>query len=398
MIPYGKQWISAEDREAVLSVLQSDYLTQGPLVPKFEAAVSSKVGSQYAVAVNSATSALHIACLALGVSENDLVWTTPISFVATTNCALYCGARVDFVDIDEVSFNMSVKALEQKLIKAKSFGELPKVVIPVHLGGQSCNMEAIHKLSKEYGFFVIEDASHAVGAKYQDKYVGNCQFSDIAVFSFHPVKIITSGEGGMAVTNQQSLAKKMMSFRSHGITRDPELMTIEPDGAWFYQQLDLGYNYRLTDLHAALGISQLNRLDEFISLRHKIAARYCDQLNIEAIKLPVQSTDCMSSYHLFILQLEDEEGQFSRNAVFNRLRDSEVNVNLHYIPIYRHPHYARMGFNASEFPNAEHYYKTAISIPMFPNLSLEEQQFVVDVIKSPCKLVFQARNGFQDLF
>ena len=398
MIPYGKQSISAEDIEAVVSVLKSDFLTQGPQGPLFEQAFCKKVSAQYAVATNSATSALHIACLALGVGAGDIVWTSPISFVASSNCALYCGARVDFVDINRSTYNMSVDALKAKLVSAEIRGELPKVLIPVHLTGQSCDMKAIHALSLKYGFKILEDASHATGAKYLGDPVGCCKYSDIAVFSFHPVKIITAGEGGMAVTNSAEYGLEMGSMRSHGITRDPSLMTIEPDGPWFYQQLDLGFNYRMTDIHAALGNSQLKRLDEFVLQRQAIAKLYFDNLDDDSIIMPYQHDDTYSSYHLFVIQLPNSSGTRSRSAVFNRLRDSGINVNLHYIPIYRHPYYQDLGFDARDFPNAEEYYSQAISIPMFPAMNEAEQKFVIDVVKSDSVMNFKVAKGYQDLF
>jgi UDP-4-amino-4,6-dideoxy-N-acetyl-beta-L-altrosamine transaminase len=398
MIPYGKQWISQQDIDAVVSVLNSDFLTQGPVVPRFEKAFAEKVSAEFAVASNSATSALHIACLALGVSKGDLVWTSPVSFVASSNCAIYCNAKVDFVDIDPTTYNMSVEALEQKLHEAEINGTLPKVVIPVHLAGQSCDMKTIHSLSLKYGFKIIEDASHATGGRYDGQPVGSCKYSDVAVFSFHPVKIITSGEGGIAVTNSQKIMLSMASFRSHGITRDPDLMTIEPDGAWFYQQLELGFNYRMTDIHAALGLSQLSRLDTFVEQRHSIANIYFDKLKSDNIILPSQHQDSYSSFHLFILNFIDVAGPQSRNNVFNRMRQSGINVNLHYIPIYRHPYYSAMGFDRSCYPEAEMYYQRAVSIPMYPNMTAEQQDFVIDVIKSVTAKTFKSPSGYQDLF
>lgn len=398
MIPYGKQSISQHDIDAVVSVLKSDFLTQGPTVPRFEKAFAKKTGANYAVSTNSATSALHIACLALGVRKDDIVWTSPVSFVASSNCALYCNAKVDFVDIDPYSYNMSVDALEHKLKLAEINGTLPKVVIPVHLAGQSCDMKAIHSLSVKYNFKIIEDASHATGGMYKNKPIGCCKYSDISVFSFHPVKIITSGEGGIAVTNNKEIMLNMASLRSHGITRDPNLMTIAPDGAWFYQQLELGFNYRMTDIHAALGLSQLEKLDMFVKKRNEIAKIYFDNLNIDGINLPFQHKDCYSSFHLFILNFTDTYGPQTRNEVFNRLRESGVNVNLHYIPIYRHPFYSNMGFNPESFPEAEKYYQRAISIPIYPNLNEEQQNFVIDVIKSDTVKIFNNESGYQDLF
>ncbi|MDC0042985.1 UDP-4-amino-4,6-dideoxy-N-acetyl-beta-L-altrosamine transaminase [Paracoccaceae bacterium] len=398
MIPYGKQVISSQDIDSVVSVLKSDFLTQGPVVPHFEKAFAKKVQAEFAVAVNSATSALHIACLALCVSKGDRVWTSPISFVASSNCAVYCEAIVDFVDIDPKTYNMSVEALEQKLQEAELNGTLPKVVIPVHLAGQSCDMKAIHALSLKFGFKILEDASHATGAIYDGDPVGSCKYSDIAVFSFHPVKIITSGEGGMAVTNKHEIMLKLTSLRSHGITRDPNLMTIKPDGPWFYQQLELGFNYRMTDIHAALGNSQLERLDEFVSRRHAIAKTYYEELNIEGVTLPFQDTKGRSSFHLFILNFTKTTGPLSRNKVFNRLRDSGVSVNLHYIPIYRHPYYKNLSLCMEDFVQAETYYKSAISIPIYPSMTEEEQEFVIKVIKSDTVQKFVEPQGYQDLF
>ena len=397
MIPYGKPWISQQDVDAVVSVLSSDFLTQGPTIPRFEKAFAKKVSAEFAVSTNSATSALHVACLALGIVQGDIVWTSPVSFVASSNCALYCNASIDFVDIDSATYNMSVEALEQKLHEAKINGTLPKVIIPVHLSGQSCDMKAIHALSLRYGFSIIEDASHATGATYDSDPVGCCKYSDIAVFSFHPVKVITSGEGGMAVTNSRELMSKMSSLRSHGITRDTNLMTSEPDGPWFYQQLELGFNYRMTDIHAALGLSQLERLDDFVEQRHLVAKTYFEELKIDGVVLPYQHRDCISSFHLFVLNFTDSSGPRSQSEVFNRLRDSGVNVNLHYIPIYRHPYYSAMGFERSHFPEAETYYQRAVSIPMYPNLNEDEQSFVIDVIKSDHSKQFQMPKGFQDL-
>jgi len=398
MIPYGKQSISSGDIEAVIAILQSDYLTQGPQGPIFEQAFCKQVSAKYSVATNSATSALHIACLSLGVGPGDIVWTSPISFVASSNCALYCGARVDFVDIDRDTYNMSIDALRAKLVDAEALGELPKVVIPVHLAGQSCDMEAIYSLSLTYGFKVIEDASHATGARYKGDPVGSCKFSDIAVFSFHPVKIITAGEGGMAVTNSDVYGLKMGSLRSHGITRDPHLMTIEPDGPWFYQQLALGFNYRMTDIHAALGNSQLKRLDEFVSKRQAIAKIYNDSLECDYIKLPKQNANSYSSYHLYVIQLPESKGPWSRDTVFNRMRESGINVNLHYIPIYRHPFYESLRYDSKNFPNAEDYYRQAISIPIFPSMTDAEQNFVIEVLRSETVLKFSEPKGYQDLF
>ena len=390
MIPYGKQDVSEEDIKAVIDVLRSDFLTQGPIVPAFESAVTSYCGVKFGYAVNSATSALHIACLALEVGPGDIVWTSPITFVASANCALYCGATVDFVDINAATYNMSVSVLEEKLEKAEKEGRLPKVVIPVHLAGQSCQMSEIYELSKKYGFKIIEDASHAIGGRYLNEPVGNCRFSDICVFSFHPVKIITTGEGGMALTNNPDLAIALNRYRSHGIVRHPSEMTKVPDGPWYYQQIDLGYNYRMTDIQAALGLSQMSRLDEFVSSRHVLANRYNELLKEDWIELPWQHPDTYSGLHLYIIRLKKNKQGITHRQLFEKLRTSGILVNLHYIPVYTQPYYEAIGYNRNEFPQAESYYSEAISIPMFATLTLSEQQFVVDTIKKP--------TGYQNLF
>lgn len=390
MIPYGKQDVSEEDIKAVIDVLKSDFLTQGPIVPTFESAVTSYCGVKFGYAVNSATSALHIACLALEVGPGDIVWTSPITFVASANCALYCGATVDFVDIDAATYNMSVSVLEEKLEKAEKAGRLPKVVIPVHLAGQSCQMSEIYELSKKYGFKIIEDASHAIGGRYLNEPVGNCRFSDICVFSFHPVKIITTGEGGMALTNNPDLAIALDRYRSHGIVRQPSEMTKVPDGPWYYQQIDLGYNYRMTDIQAALGLSQMSRLDEFVSSRHILANRYKELLKEDWIELPWQHPDTYSGLHLYIIRLKKNKQGITHRQLFEKLRTSGILVNLHYIPVYTHPYYEAIGYDRNEFPQAESYYSEAISIPMFATLTPSEQQFVVDTIKKP--------TGYQNLF
>lgn len=379
-IPYGRQDINQADIDAVVAVLRSDFLTQGPAVPAFEKAVADYCGALHAVAVNSATSALHIACLALGVGKGDSVWTTPISFVASANCAVYCGATVDFVDIDPCTCNLSLARLAEKLDRAEKTGNLPKVVIPVHLSGQSCDMAGIHELSRQYGFKVIEDASHAIGGKYKAEPIGNCRYSDITVFSFHPVKIITTGEGGMAMTNDMRLASQMMRLRSHGITRESAEMTHAPDGPWYYQQIDLGFNYRMTDLQAALGLSQMERLDQFVSKRHDLAENYNKLFDKSPVTVPVQNIDCYSGLHLYVVRLPQDKPKFNRREVFDRLRTNGVGVNLHYIPIYRQPYYESMGFIPSDFPEAERYYDEAITLPMFPALTKVEQQFVVEQI------------------
>jgi UDP-4-amino-4,6-dideoxy-N-acetyl-beta-L-altrosamine transaminase len=380
MIPYGRQSISQADIDAVTEVLTSDWLTQGPAVPRFEQAVASHCGAAHAVAANSATGALHIACLALGVGPGDVVWTSPVSFVASANCARYCGADVDFVDIDPRTANMSPAALEAKLQAAERDGRLPKVVIPVHLAGQSCDMEAIHALGQRYGFRIIEDASHAVGGRYQGQPIGNCQFSDITVFSFHPVKVITSAEGGMALTQDADLASRMERLRSHGITRDAGLMVNPPDGPWYYEQLDLGYNYRMTDVHAALGLSQMTRLDAFVARRHEIARRYDSALANLPLVTPWQHPDNYSGFHLYYIRLRLDQLAKSHLQVFNDLRAGGIGVNLHYIPIYRQPDFARYGRIAADYPEAEKYYAEAISLPMYPAMSDEQQGQVIDTV------------------
>jgi len=381
MIPYGRQEITVADIDAVVAVLKSDYLTQGPAIPAFEKAVSDYCGSRYAVAVNSATSALHLACLALGLGSDDWLWTSPITFVASANCALYCGAKVDFVDIDPKTHNLCVKSLQERLIIAEKEGRLPKVVIPVHLTGQSCDMMAIHALSLKYGFRIIEDASHAIGGKYKEEKIGNCCFSDITVFSFHPVKIITTGEGGMALTNDAVLAEKMTLLRSHGITRDPSMMTHVPDGPWYYQQIDLGFNYRMTDIQAALGFSQMTRLDEYVAGRHEIARRYNELLADLAVTIPWQHPDSHSAYHLYVIRLKLGEIKHSHLQVIEAMREVGVGVNLHYIPVHTQPYYERMGFRRGDYPKAEQYYSDAISLPIYPNLQEKEQYQVVSVLK-----------------
>lgn len=379
-IPYGRQNISEADIQAVVDVLRSDFLTQGPAVPAFEKSVANYCGVAHALAVNSATSALHIACLALGVKEGDLVWTSPVTFVASANCALYCGAHVDFVDIDHDTYNMSVERLSEKLIQAELVGCLPKVVIPVHLCGQSCDMEGIHALSLRYGFKIIEDASHAIGGRYRGETIGNCHYSDITVFSFHPVKIITTGEGGMSLTNDGLLAKRMQLLRSHGITRDEVDMSHVSDGPWYYQQIDLGFNYRMTDMQAALGLSQMNRLDEFVSRRHEIANRYNEKLVGLPLVVPYQIHDSYSALHLYIIRLKLGENRMNHRRVFDELRAAGIGINLHYIPVYLHPYYENLGFKAGHCPEAELYYSEAISLPLFPDLNIDQQDRVIEVL------------------
>jgi len=377
MIPYGRQTISEADIQAVVEVLRSGFLTQGPTIPAFENAVANYCGTQYAFAVNSATSALHIACLALGVGKGDSVWTSPITFVASANCALYCGADVDFVDIDPRTYNLSTEKLGEKLSLAEQTGKLPKVVIPVHLCGQPCDMAGIYALSQRYGFKIIEDASHAIGGKYQNQAIGNCRYSDITVFSFHPVKIITTGEGGMALTNNAELAERLGRLRSHGITRDPAQMTHAPDGPWYYQQLELGFNYRMTDLQAALGLSQMQRLDEFVSKRHALSQRYDALLADLPIITPWQHPDSYSGLHLYVIRLKLDEINASHRAVFDALRAAGIGANIHYIPVYRQPYYEQMGFKEGYCIEAEQYYAEAISLPMYPALTEAQQDYVV---------------------
>ena len=381
MIPYGKQDINQADIDSVVDVLQSDFLTQGPQVPLFEKTVSDYCDAEYGVAVNSATSALHIACLALELGKGDWLWTSPNSFVASANCGLYCGAQVDFVDIDRLTYNLSPEELEKKLIQAKQDDKLPKVVIPVHFAGQSCDMQKIHSLGKEYGFKIIEDASHAIGGKYLDKPIGGCQYSDITVFSFHPVKIITTAEGGVATTNDKELLGRMQLFRSHGVTRDSELMTKKSEGGWYYQQVELGFNYRMTELQAALGVSQMERLDKFVALRHQRQVRYDKLLKGLPIVVPYQSLDSYSALHLYPIQLELENISKSHAQVFDELKQKGLGINLHYIPVHIQPYYEKMGFSLGDFPEAEKYYSRAISIPMFQGLTTEMQDEVVNALK-----------------
>lgn len=380
MIPYGRQDITQADIDAVVGVLQSDFLTQGPMVPRFEQQVAQHVGATHALAVNSATSALHIACLALGLGPGDRLWTSPVTFVASANCGLYCGAQVDFVDIDPRTYNLCPQALSRKLEQAEQEGRLPKVVVAVHLCGQPCDMQAIHTLAKRYGFKVIEDASHAIGGKYQGEFIGNGKYSDITVFSFHPVKIITTAEGGMALTNDADLANKMALLRSHGITRDPDQMTHESDGPWYYQQIDLGFNYRMTELQAALGVSQMERLDQYIARRHQLAERYDDLLASLPVTTPWQHADSYSGLHLYVIRLQLEKIAKTHRQVFESLREQGIGVNLHYIPVHTQPYYADMGFKPEDFPGAQNYYREAISIPMFQTMSNEQQDQVVAAI------------------
>lgn len=377
MIPYGRQDITQEDIDEVVTALRSDFLTQGPCVPKFEAALAAKVGARYAVAVNSATAALHIACRALGLGPGDRLWTSPITFVASANAGLYCGAVIEFVDIAPDSFNIDATALEEKLVLAQTEGRLPKVVVPVAMCGQSADLKAIRKLADRFGFKILEDASHAIGARYAGAYVGSGAYADITVFSFHPVKIITTAEGGMAVTQHADLAQKMEMLRSHGITRDPSLMRGESDGPWYYQQVDLGYNYRMTELQAALGLSQLQRLDGYVQTRRSLADRYDILLKDLPLKTPTRMPDADSSWHLYVIRLDDST---NHKTIFSALRADGIGVNLHYIPVHLQPYYRDLGFEPGDFPAAEDYYARAISIPLFATMTLEQQDMVVSSV------------------
>lgn len=380
MIPYGRQDITQADIDAVVGVLQSDFLTQGPMVPRFEQGVARHVGAEHALAVNSATSALHIACLALGLGPGDRLWTSPVTFVASANCGLYCGAEVDFVDIDPRTYNLCPKALEAKLQQAEHDGTLPKVIVPVHLCGQPCDMLAIHALSQRYGFRIIEDASHAIGGRYRGEFIGNCRYSDITIFSFHPVKIITTAEGGMALTNDAGLAERMTLLRSHGITREPAKMTRESDGPWYYQQIDLGFNYRMTELQAALGVTQMERLDSYVARRHELARRYDRLLADLPVVTPWQHPDSYSGLHLYVIRLRLEGLSISHRQAFEALRAQGIGVNLHYIPVHTQPYYQQMGFNDGDFPESERYYGEAISLPMFQTLTDAQQDRVIEVL------------------
>ena len=406
IIPYGRQNISDEDIKSVVKVLKSDFLTQGPVSIDFEKAIAKYTNSSFGVAVNSATSALHISCLALGLKKGDIVWTSPITFAASANCAVYCGAIVDFIDIDSKTYNISIKALTNKLEIAKKQGNLPKIIIPVHLSGQSCDMKKIYKLSKKYDFKIIEDASHAIGGKYKDEPVGNCKYSDITVFSFHPVKIITTGEGGMCTTNDANIARLLCSLRSHGITRHENEMTKKSDGPWYYQQIDLGFNYRMTDINAALGLSQLNNLDKFISKRHEIARKYDLAFKDKPLITPFQNLNTYSSYHLYIIRIKNSVDNLNKLELFKKLRSLGVLVNLHYIPVYHHPFYKKFGYNISDFPESEKYYEEALSLPIHTLLKVEEQDFVIENVLnflSKQKIFIKNTNhlkskGFQNIF
>lgn len=381
LIPYGKQDLSESDIQAVVQTLKSDWLTQGPAIESFERAVAAYCGATYAVAVSNATAALHIACLAAGLGEGDSLWTSPNSFVASANCGLYCGAQVDFVDIDPRTYNLSAKVLEEKLIEAERLGKLPKVIIPVHFSGQSCEMDRISALAKKYNITLIEDASHAIGGSYLTHKIGACSFSDMTVFSFHPVKVITTGEGGMILTNSKTLYESLIRLRSHGITRDPAQMMGDTQGPWYYEQVELGFNYRMTDIQASLGESQLSRLDLFVQRRHQLARQYHDMLQNLQITLPWQHPDTYSALHLFVIRLQLSKIKKSRKEVFEVLRAAGIGVNVHYIPIHMQPYYKNLGFKSGDFIQAEQYYEEAISLPMYYGLSDEDQQFVVETLQ-----------------
>lgn len=377
MIYYGRQSINESDIETVVSVLRSDFLTQGPMIERFEHRVAEYCGAKYAVAVTNATSALHIACKAAGLSHGDTLWTSPITFVASANCGRYCGAKVDFVDIDDTTYNMSADELEKKLVA----GGTPKVVVPVHLAGQSCDMEKISALSKRYGFTVIEDASHALGAAYKDTRVGSCKYSDMTVFSFHPVKIITTGEGGMVLTNNKELYEKLVLYRSHGITRDASKMTKESDGPWYYQQIELGCNYRMTDIQAALGYSQMERLDKFVERRRQLAKRYDEMLAGLPIRTPKQSKNTNSSWHIYVVRLDKARVKKSKAEIFEEMKSCGVTLNLHYIPVHLQPYYQALGFKQRDFPKSERYYEEAFTLPLYYELTDEQQDDVVKALR-----------------
>jgi UDP-4-amino-4,6-dideoxy-N-acetyl-beta-L-altrosamine transaminase len=385
MIPYGKQSISKSDIEAVKKVLKSDFITQGPKVPEFEKKVKNFVGSKYAFAMNSATSSLHIACLAIGLKKGDFLWTSSNSFVASANCGIYCGAKIDFVDIDPNSYNMDMKLLKEKLEIAKKNKKLPKVVIPVHMAGQSCDMKTICALSKQYGFKIIEDASHGIGSKYNDKYVGGCQYSDITVFSFHPVKIITTGEGGVATTNSRALAKKIDILRTHGITKNKKDMINPSHGPWYFEQLELGFNYRMTDIHASLGINQMKSLKKFVTKRNSLARNYNNLLKALPLSTPEQSENTLSSFHLYIVRVDLKKLKNKKNKIFNLLRKKGIGVNVHYIPIHYHPFYQNLKFKKGYLPETEKYYEEALSLPIYPDLSFKDQKYIVNSLEEVLK-------------
>lgn len=380
-IPYGRQSISDEDVEAVIEVLCSDWLTQGPAIDSFERFVADYCGAKYAVAVTSATSALHLACLAAGLGSGDVFWTSPNTFVASANCGLYCGADVGFVDIDQYSYNLDLQQLESRLATAASLGRVPKLVIPVHFAGQSCEMDRIRELSDQYGFSVVEDASHAIGGRYKDHRIGSCHFSEMTVFSFHPVKIITTGEGGMVLTNHRELYEKLVRLRSHGITRNSDLMQGESHGPWYYQQIELGFNYRMTDIQAALGLSQMQRLDKFVARRHELAQRYSAAFIDLPLTTPWQNSESYSAFHLYVIRLHLDKIKKTHRQIFEYLREQGIFVNLHYIPVHTQPYYANLGFRQGDFPQAEQYYQEAVTLPLYPGMTEEQQDHVITVMR-----------------
>jgi UDP-4-amino-4,6-dideoxy-N-acetyl-beta-L-altrosamine transaminase len=379
-LPYGRQWISEADIEAVVAVLRSEWLTQGPLIERFERKVADYCGAQYAVAVSSATAALHVGALALGLKADDRLWTSPNTFVASANCSRYCGAEVDFVDIDPRTGNLSVEKLAEKLAEANGQGKLPRIVEPVDFAGQSCEMEQIHALSRQYGFAVMEDASHGIGARYQGKPIGSGSFSDLTIFSFHPVKIITTGEGGMLLTNRGDLYEKLVRLRTHGITRDARFLDQSPPGPWYYEQVELGFNYRITDMQAALGASQMDRLDEFVARRRALAKRYGKLLRDLPVTLPWQHPDAESSWHLYVIRLQLDHIRKTQRQVFEELRALGLGVQVHYIPVHTQPYYRRLGFRSGDFPESERHYREAVSLPMFAAMEDADQERVVETL------------------
>lgn len=382
MIPYGRQDIGEEDIAAIVAVLRSDWITQGPTVPAFEDAVAKYVGARHAVAVANGTAALHLAYLALGLGSGDRLWTVPNTFVATANAGLYCGATIDFVDIDPDTYLMSVEALERKLADAERTGRLPKIVAPVHFAGQSCDMRAIHALGRRYGFRIVEDAAHAIGADYLDGKVGCGRYSDIAIFSFHPVKIVTTGEGGALTTNDPMLASRLAELRTHGITREPDRMDGASEGPWYYEQVELGLNYRLTDIQAALGLSQMKRLDAFVERRRALAARYDERLSNLSLVTPAQRSDGRSAYHLYPIRLRLNRLRKTRREIFEALRAADIGVQVHYIPVHLQPYFRKFGFKEGDFPESEHYYAGAITLPLFAKLTEAEQDTVIERVSA----------------
>src|SRR3990167_2174504 len=382
IIPYGRQSIDELDILEINKVLNSDWLTQGPVVTHFEQALSEYCSAAYAVACTNATAALYVACLALGITVNDIVWTSPNTFLSSANCARFCGAQIDFVDIDEKTYNLCPDKLEAKLLTAEKLDKLPKIIIPVHFAGQSCDMKKIHQLAKKFNFHIIEDASHAIGATYLDKRIGCCQYSDITIFSFHPVKIITTGEGGAALTNSKEIAEKIRLYITHGMTRDSKKMENPSNDLWYYEQIELGFNYRITDIHCALGLSQLKKIDTFIRKRHELVARYNEGLKYLPLTLPYQHPDTYSSFHLYVICLMAEYKNKTRAQLFNELRQANIGVNVHYIPVHTQPYYKKFGFQWGDFPVSEDYYHRTITLPLYPGLSYEQQDTIISIIKN----------------